>query len=273
MHYQNGYAYRSIRTPQGPRHEYYGRGVVAELYADLDAANRAKREYLAAKRQDERHRQQTIDAQLDASWRDVRRIVSAILLTNGYRQHKRQWRQRRYTINMTTDAPLTLTNRADIDALLQRVNGSKPLPADLDALRQWLATSPDARLVAISGDQVAHHLLDAHDVGAAAKIIIEDEQRRLRLALESEGNSAIERLIIGQVVLRWTRVMLLERTLTVKTETNHDAEHGLYWARRLDHAQRAYDRALLALARVRSLPVGSLQVNVAHTQQVNNNTP
>jgi len=96
MAYQrNGYYYRSRREAGRVVTDYLGCGVLGELAADLDEAERAKR------REERRKCQQEIvcDSRLDTNVRiateATRTLIDAVLLCNGHHTHKGQWRRKR----------------------------------------------------------------------------------------------------------------------------------------------------------------------------------
>jgi hypothetical protein len=76
--------------------EYVGKGRIGQLAAQLDAANREVR---ATELREGRVRQAELEA-IDVPLRNLDELtdalVRAVLLANGYHQHKRgEWRKRR----------------------------------------------------------------------------------------------------------------------------------------------------------------------------------
>ena len=65
MPWDRGYYYRSIRSADGPRREYVGKGPVAELVAKMDALERDRRETAVAIRKAEREEIEALDQPLD----------------------------------------------------------------------------------------------------------------------------------------------------------------------------------------------------------------
>ena len=91
----NLYYYRKRREGGHVVSEYVGRGEVAELIADLDMLEKARRE---AEREDWRQEQAeitTLDQMLDEVEGVIRTLTRAYLLAAGYHTHKGQWRRRR----------------------------------------------------------------------------------------------------------------------------------------------------------------------------------
>jgi len=71
----------------------------------------------------------------------------------------------------------------------------------------------------------------------------------------------------------WVNLYVLEINSATKLCESHSTDTGLYWDKRLTHAQRRFRRASESLARVRKLSrnMPALQFNIATSggQQVN----
>lgn len=112
----------------------------------------------------------------------------------------------------------------------------------------------------------------------AEKDVIQTESilegmEKVRAGLGYSDSSALERLLIDQIVLCWLN---WEVTLYLYTCIAFDGkmESALepYWGRRLDQAERRYQRAIESLARTRKLirSTKTVQINVAQQQVVAN---
>jgi hypothetical protein len=89
------YYYRNRREGGRVTSEYVGGGYLAEMLAIQDEADRAKRAKSAAdwrRTIEDDRRQLAALAQVDDL---VKSAVAAVLIANGYHQHKRQWRRKR----------------------------------------------------------------------------------------------------------------------------------------------------------------------------------
>ena len=96
MAYRRGrYYYRSKREGHSVVTEYLGGGEIAELTAQIDAMERQREAEERKSIREERAEQRAIDTQIDAGGRELRRVLRAYLLANGYHTHKGQWRKRR----------------------------------------------------------------------------------------------------------------------------------------------------------------------------------
>ncbi len=89
------YYYRKEREGGRVRSVYVGGGETARLIAQLDDLERDEREEKRILARMEREREQERDAELDVLGTLVNEFAAATLITEGYHQHKRQWRRRR----------------------------------------------------------------------------------------------------------------------------------------------------------------------------------
>jgi hypothetical protein len=97
---QRGYYYRSRRVAGRPVREYVGAGLLAQLQADLDEAERQeqveKRAQDRARLHADEARYQPLDNQVQEVFSAAETLAKLALLTAGYRQHDRgRWRRRR----------------------------------------------------------------------------------------------------------------------------------------------------------------------------------
>ena len=75
--------------------EYLGTGDLGQLMAKTDAMDRERRELEREAIRVEREGEREIDRTLDAAGDLLRKLTYAVLVANGYHQHKGQWRRRR----------------------------------------------------------------------------------------------------------------------------------------------------------------------------------
>jgi hypothetical protein len=92
---ETGYYYESVRTPDGVKKVYRGRGAVGQLAASLvegrSRARRAARDTIRAEADAVAEANRLADELLD--W--ARLLGSAWLVATGHHNHKGCWRQRR----------------------------------------------------------------------------------------------------------------------------------------------------------------------------------
>lgn len=89
------YFYRKVRIGGRVRSEYIGTGETATLIAKYAAILREQRGLEAWEHNRQRAEQAEIDGQIAELQEIVSLLTKAVLLTEGYHTHKRQWRRRR----------------------------------------------------------------------------------------------------------------------------------------------------------------------------------
>ena len=165
----------------------------------------------------------------------------------------------------------------DVEALVQRISGTNPRPADLEALRQVLA-APEAAgdrtgtPTVLCGASVLDNALRkwrSGSNGEAARLIMLADAKRIEKTLGRDTAPPFEQPLIDHIVVCWVRLQLVELDMSNATSGAHSRETGAYWDQRLSEAQRRYLRAVNLLAKVRHT-APAVQVNVAHQQVVQN---
>lgn len=157
--------------------------------------------------------------------------------------------------------------------LAERTNTADPSQDDVRALRRLLRNHPLACPLEDMIEAGAEHLLANIKGTKMVKIVLHHACQQLQEQLGHERASALEKTLIGHVVLAWLRLVALEQCYTDVTMS--DKSYGLttadYWERRLSAAHRRYLRACETLARVRRLQLPTMQMNIATQggQQVN----
>lgn len=156
--------------------------------------------------------------------------------------------------------------------LVKDTNQENPRPEDIRALRRALAGNPE--LFEITGNlaqQCQYTLLQNVPMSGAAREIVAAGIERLRKDLGYLEASALEKLLIEQIILCYLRLYLWEfgyhalagnREMTLK--------QGKDWEDLISSGQRRYLRSIETLARVRKQSI-HIQLNVATNggQQVN----
>ncbi len=154
--------------------------------------------------------------------------------------------------------------------LVKKTEKSDPKPEDVQALRKYLTEHPEVWRVLGDLSEFAYSRLVDATVGD--QVGLRESLKAGRLALREELGyqeaSALERLLIDQIVLCWLRLNHVEFSYTAMLRRDTPLSIGDYWDRKLSAAQRRYLRACETLARVRKLRLPSLQINVG-AKQVN----
>ena len=171
---------------------------------------------------------------------------------------------------MSQTVETTKDQAARIDAIWERCNKEKPAKEDVQAFRQELAAHPELW-------QIYGNLIHVSFNGLWSSVKhqgIADSMRAgwdvLKRDLAWESAPPLDRLLIEHVILCWARLALMEHRYSAAVILEGQATwHYEYWDRRLEAAQRRYQRACITLARVRRLGrPGPIQVNIGR-QQVN----
>lgn len=91
--------------------------------------------------------------------------------------------------------------------------------------------------------------------------------QKMRSDLGYNRSSALEKLMIEQVLTLWVQAYVVGLKLENATSGSHSIQNGIYLERRYHGAQARLTRALESLARVRSLLAGmNVQINIAEKQ-------
>ena len=157
-----GYYYRCQRVNGQPRNVYFGAGFLAELTAQTDAADQARRADQDAQRRLQKARDRAICKDIDAQYRQVRAFVGELMTAAGYRQYNREWRRMGKKAAAQLTGPSADGAPVDIAALVERINGKNYTRADIDALRRALDAQDGAAagLTVIYGSALTNYVLD-----------------------------------------------------------------------------------------------------------------
>jgi hypothetical protein len=157
-----------------------------------------------------------------------------------------------------------------LTALLRRVSTEKPKPEDVKALQEALKKYPD--LWRVCGD--LGRLAESSIIGSGPKQALVSESvkvgvDKLRDELGHSKVTALERILIDQVVLCKLQLDFTQFQYARVFESGMNIVQADYWERRLTATQKRYLRAVETLARVRRLlRLPTVQINVG-AQQVN----
>lgn len=159
--------------------------------------------------------------------------------------------------------------------LVDRAYKEKPDPKDLQALKRKMDEMPELWRAVFDMTQVIRNNLIERAISAkAAQSAI---RKNVAILMDDMGyinSSAIEKLLIENVVITWLRLQWVEyQMIGFMGEGEVRMSVVEYWEKRLSISQRRHLRACETLARVRKLisTRPAVQVNIAANggQQVN----
>ncbi len=291
----NTYYYRKRWIDGTCQSEYVGRGAFAHLLAGIDALERLAARQEAAEFHALREELTAQAALVLGAEADTRDLAHAVLIANGFHQHKRQWRRS----SMDTPQPIvSATNTppatVDDDALLVEaraaLKAALKLPdmttgkrgkalewakheaqeARRTAVRKVLQEYPvlwsGARGMFTTAESV---MIKSLTTDGLTQEFIEFALKGIRRDLGYESAPVLEKLLIAQVALAWLDLEAVQKRYAAASMGSHNISSGVYWDKRVTGAQGRYLRAVEALARVRRLATPQpLQVNIGG-QQVN----
>ncbi len=293
----NSYYYRKRWQDGRVVSEYLGTGALAQLLVALEEARRAKEE---TERLDERRRraQAAIGRRVLAEpVAQLRALTRAVLLVNGYHQHKGQWRkavmgqdivehaQTGTALNPGADAAEEQRGYDALSAALRikaEPTGKRGVvtPADeaqaeqarraavRQVLRDYPCLWPRLRNLLSNAEHALIDAIGCNRESAMGQVMIKSLQS-LRDGLGYQDAPLLEQLLIEHIVLAWLDMDIVQQYYAGNAMKQHALNSGAYWDRRMNGAQLRYLRAVEALARVRRLAQPTpLQVNIGG-QQVN----
>lgn len=293
------YYYRKERQGVRVVSTYLGNGATAQLIAECEYWRRVeeRQERAAVKREQRTVEEQA--ARVLGTEANLRELVKAVLIANGFHQHKRQWRRRPMEQDATVnEQPATTVVMVDPEVDRRR-EGFQALRAALAieaqpdkkggkitevaraiaerdkraAVRKVLAEYPciwdGLRHMLSSGQRAIIEALCGGAVDSATGQLLEKSMLALRDGLGYEHAPPLEKLMIEQIVFAWADLEYVQMHYAKSAFGSHTLTSGAYWDRRVAGAQARYLRAMEVLARVRRLAMPQpLQVNIGG-QQVN----
>jgi len=146
-------------------------------------------------------------------------------------------------------------------------------PAELKALREMLAKSPDLLGYAGFSISMTNNIIDAIDSNTMTKELLREEIHRMRQSFGYETASRLEKLAIDHVCMCYIRQWLTEVRYAHNTNQSLTLNQGMFWEKKLNATQARYIKAIETLGQVRRLKLPNVQINIADKQQVNNNPP
>ncbi len=274
---------------------YVGNGPVAELIAVSETLRKAeaRQKRAAVKREQQQIKEQS--ALVLGTEADLRALVKAVLVANGFHQHKRQWRKspmetQQRIMPATSAAPVPVDDPAQLAEARAALSRALDLPTIAPGKRGKALDEAKADAQA-ARRQAVHQVLQEYPVlWSGARRMFTTAEDALIESLTTDGlvqefmefglkgirrdlgyaaAPMLEKLLIEQISLAWLDLYGVQRRYANVAFGNHTHASGQYWDRRVAGAQARYLRAVEALARVRRLAMPQpLQVNIGE-QQVN----
>ncbi len=152
--------------------------------------------------------------------------------------------------------------------LVLRTDKSNPKPKDVQALRRYLEQHREVWRVLGDVSEFAYNRLVDATVGdqEALRESLKAGKQAMREDLGYRQSSALERILIDQIILCWLRLHHAEFKYTEVQNRSRSLALASHWERKLSATQRRYLRACETLARIRKLRLPSVQVNIAKEQ-------
>ena len=284
------YYYRKRREGETVVSEYVGAGAFAELIAEAEELERARREQERTEVRAEEQALRRLRETVERAGAAARALTGGVLVAAGFHTHRGQWRRSRsydnhqdkggdmsnqhVTVNGVPHRLEEFSDEAELNAfikLYERVDKEKPKTEAVVRFREALRERPEVwRLLGNVVEQARGELLRAVSPGSMgmqemARLKAEELSRELGYA----EAPPLERVLIDQVTLTWVHLYTIQVLYSRKLGERHTLELARHYERRLSAAQRRHLRAVEALARVRKLAGRSpVQINIAG-QQVN----
>ena len=149
----------------------------------------------------------------------------------------------------------SIVNQKTSSDLFDAINTANPSEADKKTFREMLKEQPEiwrqtTDLAAKLEEKIFGEMCST---SYGAKESFRQRLTAMRDNLNWKNSGEMEKILIEQVCLNWLRLNILEELHYTKTTGSHSSEHGIYWDKRLNSAQRRYLRACESLAKVRKL--------------------
>jgi hypothetical protein len=165
---------------------------------------------------------------------------------------------------MREEKPKIPATQEEAMVLLKRVDKQNPSSTDIEALRGMLQQHP--QIWRETGDlltQARNSYVAMLSPTVLRRETITLAAEELQKDLAHENDTALERLLIEQIVFCWLRLSVVEDQYSKVVRKCHSEASGRYWERRLSAAHKRHLSACESLARVRKLLRPSLRMNVA----------
>ncbi|MCD9187266.1 MAG: hypothetical protein LUM44_12600 [Pyrinomonadaceae bacterium] len=137
------------------------------------------------------------------------------------------------------------------ESLIKNTDKENPKPEHLAELKRYLDKN-SALVRANEMSEIAFNTV----IKAISKSALMQELTRRQISEKRDSfgykdSSLIEKMLIDQVILCHLRLNFVETIYTGKLEDRHSLEHGIYWDKRLNSAQKRFMNACETLSKIR----------------------
>lgn len=138
-------------------------------------------------------------------------------------------------------------------ALIQKTDKENPKPEDLAEMKRLLDNNSIVLEIKEMSERAINSVLKSISTSALNQELMSRQIGEKRDGFGYGNSSVIEKMLIDQVILCHLRLNYLEVIYTAKFENSHSLDHGIYWEKRLNAAQKRFMNACETLSKVRKL--------------------
>lgn len=247
----NLYYYRKRREGNRVISEYVGGGEVGLLIARYEIIEQAKAEKEKEARKAARFECEAADRKLDDLEKQLNKFLETYLLAKVFIRLQAVNGDINKMVKKKKDELANI--QTDFNNLIKRLNSDKPDESDTKFWKEFVKNNPDAyfRLNGLTAS-IQNDIVERSN-NFIYEEKLKDELKQMRDNLGYSEATELERLLIEQFCLNWLRLGVVERLHSGNTYEKHSVETGLYWERRLDTANRRFNRTAETLAKVKRL--------------------
>lgn len=156
----------------------------------------------------------------------------------------------------------------DLQALIKKTDKENPKPEDMKLMRRLLDKNSSLIKINELSELAVKRVIETISTSALSQELLRRQIEEKREELNYNSASLMERMLIDQIILCHVRLNNIEMLHAAKTYERHSSEHGLYWDKRLNSAQKRFTQACESLAKVRKhLAEANLRDQQAETKR------
>lgn len=276
--------YESKREGNRVRSKYVGRGMVANLVAELNQLRAEYRRDLAAAAKLDLEFFHTDEASIGFGdyFTKIQTFAHALMVIAGFHRHDRgAWRKKRMASELAVAEPVAspaqrleefdrrFPHEAIVDAVVKAAQGDESVAG---TLRQIMVHDPSELIPRFMGWDLVARIEETIVARASGKDIAAREALKLRIEtirkeMAGPEPSPSEKLLAERIALSWANLHRLELDL-IQNGTQMAPVVREALSREIDRAHRMYITGIKTLAVVRRLALPAIQVNLAENQIV-----